>query len=107
MVEDNELEWYHLAVCRGMNDKSPGEQPHTHKDYFAEEYENDPVMAQVMDGICLSCPVRKMCLREGIEGNEYGLWGGVYLVNGKMDETKNAHKSDDVWNEIRNGILNG
>jgi hypothetical protein len=105
MLEDDELEWYHLSICRGMNDKREGEEPHQHKDYFYDEYEADPVMAMVMDSICLSCPVRALCYREGVSNQEFGLWGGVFLTNGKIDESRNAHKSDEVWAQL--GINRG
>lgn len=108
MLEDNEdIEWYHLAICQGMNDRpkpKPGQPRKKYVDKFYEGYEDDPVFAANMDSICLSCPVRAMCLREGIENNEYGLWGGVYLTNGKMDPARNAHKTDDIWEQIRSGI---
>lgn len=94
--EDKELEWWHISVCQGMN-----------TNWFYDDYESDPVFAKVMDGICASCPVRAICLREGVEGNEYGLWGGVYLSNGRPDPTRNAHKDEDAWQEIRGAISGG
>ena len=89
---DDEIEWYHISVCQGMK-----------TNYFYDDYEADPIFASVMDSICLSCPVRKMCLREGVANKEYGLWGGVYLTNGKIDKQKNQHKTDDAWEGIANG----
>lgn len=93
MLEDDDLEWGHLAVCQGMK-----------TNWFYDDYEADPLFAQMMDGICLSCPVRQLCLRDGVEDNEYGLWGGVFLNNGKMDKSRNAHKTEEVWAKIRGGI---
>lgn len=93
--EGDDLKWYNLAICQGMQLK-----------WFHEDYEADPVFAKVMDSICLSCPVRSMCLREGIENKEYGLWGGVFLDNGKTDEPKNAHKSTETWNRIKESLIN-
>lgn len=104
MVEDNSLRWYHLALCKGMNDREKpveGEERKKYTDKFYEGYEDDPVFAATMDSICLSCPVRAICLREGIENNEHGLWGAVYLNNGKIDEARNAHKTEDIWEKIR------
>jgi hypothetical protein len=34
--------------------------------------------------ICDMCPVRTECLAYGIAGNEFGTWGGEYLVNGTI-----------------------
>jgi hypothetical protein len=90
---DDDLEWYHLAICQGMK-----------TNWFYDDYEADPVFAKTMDDICLSCPVRKMCLREGVENREDGLWGGVFLDKGKTDKAKNAHKTEEVWDEIRENI---
>jgi len=93
MLEDDDLQWHHLSLCQGMDTI-----------LFYDAYEADPVFAQTMDEICLSCPVRSICLQEGVENNEYGLWGGVFLTNGKADKQKNAHKTDEVWQEIRGSI---
>lgn len=93
MLDNDELRWYHLAVCKEMN-----------LNWFYEDYEADPVFAQNMDDICFSCPVRAQCLREGIEENEHGLWGGVYLTRGRMDPDKNAHKTEEVWKRIKDAI---
>jgi len=90
---DEDILWYHLGVCRGMDIK-----------WFYEDYESDPVFAANMDSICLSCPVRAACLREGVENQEYGLWGGVFLINGKADPTRNQHKTEEVWDIIKNGV---
>lgn len=91
--DEDEIEWYHLSICRGMR-----------TNWFYDDYEADSLFASVMDSICLSCPVRKMCLRDGVENQEYGLWGAVYLNNGKADEARNSHKTEDIWEEIRSGI---
>lgn len=91
--DDDDLNWYHLSICRNMD-----------TNWFYDDYENDPVFAGIMDDICISCPVRSMCLREAVENNEYGLWGGVYLNNGKSDPARNAHKTDDVWAIIRGAM---
>lgn len=80
-----DLKWYHLSVCQGMT-----------TEYFYDEYESDPVLADTMDGICLSCPVRTMCLGEGMRNKDYGLWGGWFLTAGRIDEQRNAHKSRAV-----------
>lgn len=93
MLEDDDLEWYHLAVCRGMK-----------TNWFYDDYEADPLFAGMMDSICLSCPVRTFCLREGVENGESGLWGGVFLSNGKTDKSRNSHKTEDIWEQIRGGI---
>ena len=87
--EDN-IRWWHLAVCQGMD-----------TNLFFDKYEVDVSMAKGIDQACLSCPVIKMCYMSGVENNEYGVWGGVYLSSGSVDKMKNIHKTKDVWKQIR------
>ena len=59
---------------------------------FFDDYEEDKVVAEQADNMCLSCPVAKACLLDGEENNSYGVWGGLYLTSGKIDKNKNSHK---------------
>jgi len=92
-IDPDDAEWQDFALCAGQSVWR-----------FHEGYESSPRIAKTTDEMCLSCPVRKVCLQSGIENGEYGCWGGVYLSNGKVDKTKNAHKTPDVWEQIREGI---
>lgn len=89
-VDPDTLRWQDMAVCRGVD-----------TNMFYDDYESDPATARNTDSICGSCPVKKQCLTAGIEGMEWGTWGGVFLVNGKMDPNKNSHKTKEDWDEIR------
>lgn len=93
-LDADDLEWQDLSICVGQDVAR-----------FYEKYEASPRTAKITDQMCLSCPVRKECLQAGIENNEWGVWGGVYLENGKMSENKNAHKTQDIWESIREGIV--
>lgn len=86
-------DWVDFALCQGMP-----------TDRFYERYESNPRLAQAMDEMCLSCPVQKICLQQGIENNEFGLWGGVFLVYGKPSTERNSHKTKEVWDQIKNAI---
>ena len=88
-----ELEWHDLALCSGM----PTED-------FYDNYESKESVAKSVDEACLSCPVMAQCLRWGLEHNEWGVWGGIYLTSGKPDTNKNAHKTPDIWAAIRERI---
>jgi hypothetical protein len=92
-LDAEDLEWQDLALCEGQEISR-----------FHEGYESSPRIAKQTDQMCLSCPVQRMCLQAGIENNEYGTWGGVYLTNGKVDEAKNSHKTQDIWEQIREGL---
>ena len=88
-MQQNELRWYHLSACQGID-----------LNYFYDKYEGDPVVAQTVDSICATCPVRELCRREGEENDEVGVWGGVYLINGKPDPSRNQHKTNDMWDIV-------
>ena len=89
-----DIEWQDLALCDG------GFQTND----FYDNYEVNESVAKAVDEACLSCPVMAQCLQFGIENGEWGVWGGIYLTSGKMDENKNAHKTPEVWQAIRERI---
>lgn len=93
-IDPETLMWQDLSVCHGVD-----------TNMFYDDYESDAATAANTDSICKSCPVRKQCLTFGVENYEWGVWGGVYLVNGKMDPNKNAHKSEEDWDEIRSMLV--
>lgn len=88
--DDNTIKWWHLAACQGID-----------TNIFFDKYELDINIAKAADQCCLSCPVIQMCYKSGIENNEYGVWGGVYLSSGLTDKMKNIHKTKDIWKQIR------
>ena len=94
-VDEDDFDWYHLAICRGMD-----------TNLFYDKYESDINIAKSIDGACLSCPVSKMCYEAGVENDEHGIWGGIYLNAGSIDKSRNLHKTQETWKRIRrkNGI---
>lgn len=93
-IDFDTLEWTDLALCDGMD-----------TNLFYDDYEADENVARITDEICLSCPVRAQCLRRGVENKEWGVWGGVFLTNGTADTNKNSHKTPEVWNAIKEKML--
>jgi hypothetical protein len=87
------LEWKDLALCDGMP-----------TNMFYDEYESDENVAKVVDEMCLSCPVMKQCLLSGMENDEWGVWGGIYLMGGNKDRNRNSHKTEDIWEAIRERV---
>jgi hypothetical protein len=71
---------------------------------FYDHYESDEQVAFNTDQTCLSCPILKQCLQRGMENGEWGVWGAIYLTGGKPDDNKNSHKTEEVWNAIRERI---
>lgn len=70
-------------------------------DDFYDKYEasvkSDQEEAQEIDKLCQICPVRRLCLATGVSNKEWGVWGGVYLKDGKIDREFNAHKTKQDW----------
>lgn len=87
------MEWRDLALCDGAD-----------TNLFYDDYESDETVARVIDEQCLSCPVLAQCLEAGVTGGEWGVWGGIYLASGKPDRSRNTHKTEEVWEEIRERI---
>lgn len=91
-VDPEEFTWHDLALCGSIEDP----------DWFFEEYEKNTNVAESIDQMCLSCPVFAICNKEGFEQKRIGVWGAIYWNgNGKPDNARNAHKSPEVWEEIR------
>lgn len=89
-VDEEDFDWQHLAICAGMD-----------TNLFFDKYEIDINTSKNIDEMCLSCPVMKICYDTGVENNEYGVWGGIYLNAGLIDKTRNLHKKPDVWKRLK------
>lgn len=67
-----------------------------------DDYEDDvepyPIRTAV-DEMCRNCPVREVCYETGVSNSEPGVWGGWYLHNGEISESKNSHK-DSSWEDL-------
>lgn len=66
-------------------------------DLFFDKYEEDQLVAEGIDSFCQSCPVQRECLAAGVSNHEWGVWGGVYLENGKISKEFNKHKNNQDW----------
>jgi hypothetical protein len=40
-------------------------------------YSEEPADIELAKAVCARCPVRWRCLAAGLEGDEYGVWGGL------------------------------
>jgi len=89
-IDKDIVKWYDLALCLGMD-----------TNLFFDKYETDINIANNIDNACLSCPVIAMCHEYGVENDNYGVWGGVYLNSGDVDKARNAHKTKDMWKKIK------
>lgn len=104
-LNEDTVHWHDLAACKNIvtvyyddNDEKQIFDP------MFDSYENDSspyVVRKSVDEMCISCPVRQICYDFGVEKEQSGVWGGVYLSNGKHDRTRNEHKSKEVWKKLR------
>lgn len=89
-LDKDSLQWQDLALCLGMD-----------TNLFFDSYETDPNIAKSIDQACMSCPVISMCYKYGVESDNYGVWGGVYLSSGTPDKSKNSHKTKEVNKRLK------
>jgi len=80
--------WRAKAKCLGMD-----------TNIFFDKYEEDKSMSVTIDKFCRKCPVRQECFAVGVSNKEWGVWGGVYLKEGKIDKEFNLHKEKQDWFE--------
>jgi hypothetical protein len=67
---------------------------------FFDIYEENESIRQGVDKKCGECPVNRRCFAEGISGQEYGVWGGVYIEEGEISKEFNTHKSKEDWQTV-------
>lgn len=82
-------------------DKNAWKDDASCKDYdgnlFFDTYEEEANIRPAIDKICSECPVARMCFAVGVSQKAYGVWGGVYLENGKISREFNNHRSKQDW----------
>jgi hypothetical protein len=67
---------------------------------FFDTYEEEESHRPAIDNLCMGCPVLKTCFAVGISSKEWGVWGGVYLENGKISREFNKHKTKQNWSTV-------
>ena len=83
------MTWKSLGACLGQD-----------TNIFFDLYENNENVRKAVDDQCIGCPVNKRCFAEGISGQEYGLWGGIYLEEGQISKEFNGHKTKTDWHSV-------
>ncbi len=84
--------WQDLAYCSSIDiDLLQGKD-----DIFFDKYEKDVNTRKQTDQICLSCPVTSECFEYGQSEGLTGVFGGFWLTNGEVDESRNNHKSPEL-----------
>lgn len=94
MLDNEDFHWMQLGSCYQFGVTSPED------DYWFDQYEKSEEVAKNVDDMCLTCPVIKFCAEYGNEQKLDGVWGGVYLQNGKVAAPKNRHKTEKTWETL-------
>jgi hypothetical protein len=90
-IDEDDVKWYHLSACINMP-----------LNWFYDDYENDKILANTVDELCMNCPVAKQCFKEGIDDKEFaGVRGGVYFNIGRIDKQNNSHKTKETWQRLK------
>lgn len=81
-------EWKDSASCRDYD-----------VNLFFDKYEEEEAKRPAIESLCSSCPVARECFAVGVSQKEWGVWGGIYIENGKISREFNRHKSKKDWAE--------
>ena len=82
----NKNEWKNGGKCRDYD-----------TNLFFDKYEEDLDLRPAIDNLCAGCPVAKQCFAVGVSQKEWGVWGGIYVENGKISREFNKHRSKEDW----------
>lgn len=82
----NKNEWKDNGLCRDYD-----------TNMFFDRYEENENSRPAIDNLCSRCPMAKQCFAVGISQKEWGVWGGIYLENGKVSREFNKHRSKADW----------
>lgn len=64
---------------------------------FFDKYEEDLSLRPAIDKLCSECPIARQCFAIGITQKATGVWGGVYMDNGKISREFGRHRSKQQW----------
>jgi hypothetical protein len=84
----NKNEWKDSGSCRDYD-----------TNLFFDKYEENEKLRPAIDKLCAACPMAKQCFAVGVSQKEWGVWGGIYVENGKISREFNKHRSKAEWAE--------
>lgn len=82
----NKNEWKDQGICRDYD-----------TNLFFDKYEEDVDLRPAIDNLCSTCPMAKQCFAVGVSQKEWGVWGGIYIENGKISREFNKHRTKEDW----------
>lgn len=88
-------DWKNDASCKNFD-----------TEFFFDKYEEDVKLRPAIDALCSKCPVARQCFATGVSTKAYGVWGGVYLENGKISKEFSSHRTKQQWGETWKSLTN-
>lgn len=85
-MDKDQHSWKDDAACSGYD-----------TNLFFDKYEEDLDLRPAIDKFCSECPVARHCFAVGISQKAWGVWGGVYMENGKISKEFGSHRSKEDW----------
>lgn len=82
----NKNEWKDQGLCRDYD-----------TNLFFDKYEEDIDLRPAIDNLCSQCPMARQCFAVAVSQKEWGVWGGIYVENGKISREFNKHRSKEDW----------
>lgn len=82
----NKNEWKDEGLCRDYD-----------TNLFFDKYEEDIDLRPAIDNLCSQCPMARQCFAVAVSQKEWGVWGGIYVENGKISREFNKHRSKEDW----------
>jgi hypothetical protein len=79
-------DWKDEGACRGID-----------TNFFFDKYEENEKIRPAIDKICAGCPVARECFAVGVSQKEWGVWGGIYIENGKISREFSKHRTKEEW----------
>ncbi len=80
--------WKENALCRGYD-----------TNLFFDKYEENENLRPAVEKLCSQCPVARICFANGVSQKGTGVWGGIYLDNGKISREFGRHRTKQNWAE--------
>lgn len=78
-INPDNFEWQELSLCGSLGAADP-----ELAEVWHSKAERDERVKAIAKEICDVCPIKKICLEEGVRNKEYGIWGGHTLQAGKV-----------------------
>lgn len=86
--------WKENAACLGYDTND-----------FFDNYEEDESLRPEIDALCAACPLARHCFAVGVSQKSYGVWGGIYLEDGKISREFNKHRNKQDWAEVWKNLV--